>query len=134
MSKRKRLEYLIITSCVLLSGFVIYGFVGSIQPLINDSKVASFFVFGALAGFGFSLILSAIILSSRFFQKRGLTFKIVAAVLWPITFACCFYVGVFMYIPYGIYNGIGKGDQMILEKLKESNVNKEYINSLFEFG
>ena len=46
MSKRKRLEYLIITSCVLLSGFVIYGFVGSIQPLINDSKVASFFAFG----------------------------------------------------------------------------------------
>ncbi len=41
MSKRKRLEYLIITSCVLLSGFVIYGFVGSIQPLINDSKAAS---------------------------------------------------------------------------------------------
>lgn len=106
MSKRKRLEYLIITSCVLLSGFIIYGFVGSVQPLINDSKVTSFFAFGALGGFGFSLILSTIILSSSFFQKRGLTFKIVAAVLWPITFACCFYVGVFMYIPYGIYNVI----------------------------
>ena len=106
MSKRKRLEYLIITSCVLLSGFIIYGFVGSVQPLINGSKVTSFFAFGALGGFGLSLILSTIILSSRFLQKRSLIFKIAAAVLWPITFACCFYVGVFMYIPYGIYNVI----------------------------
>ena len=125
MSKRKRLEYLIITSCVLLSGFVIYGFVGSIQPLINDSKVASFFVFGALGGFGFSLILSTIILSSRFFQKRGLTFKIVAAVLWPITFACCLYVGVFMYIPYGINNVI-----MLIKK--EPQVVESSVDNLNE--
>ena len=97
MSKRKRLEYLILTSCVFLSGFVIYGFLGSFQPQINDDKVVFFFVFGALGGFMFSLILSTIILSSRFFEKRGLPFKIVAAVLWPITFACCFYVGFFMY-------------------------------------
>lgn len=106
MSKRKRLEYLIITACVFLSGFVIYGLVGSIHPLINDSKVASFFFFGALGGFGFSMILSTIILSARFFTKKGLTFKIVAAVLWPITFGCCFYVGVIMYFPYGIYNAV----------------------------
>ena len=104
MSKRKRLEYFIITACVLLSGFIIYGLVGSIQPVINDSKIISFFAFGALGGSGFSMILSSIILCARFFQKRGLAFKIVAAVLWPITFACCFYVGFLMYVPYGIYN------------------------------
>ena len=40
----------------------------------------------------------------RFFKKRGLIFKTVCAVLWPITFGCCFYAGVFMYVPYGIYN------------------------------
>ena len=104
MSKRKRLEYLIITACVLLSGFIIYGLVGSIQPQINDSKIISFFVFSALGGFGFSMMLSSIILCSRFFQKRGLTFKIVSSILWPITIACCLFVGVFMYVPYGIYN------------------------------
>ena len=60
MSKRKRLEYLIITSCVLLSGFIIYGFVGSVQPLINGSKVTSFFAFGALGGFGLQKVLLTI--------------------------------------------------------------------------
>lgn len=104
MNKRKRLEYLIVTACVFLSGFIIYGLVGGMQPLINDSKTISFLAFGALGGFGFSIILSTIILASRFFQKRGLTFKTIASILWPITLACCFYVGVFMYIPYGIYN------------------------------
>ena len=93
MSKRKRLEYLIITTCVLFSGFVIYGLLGSIPPLVNDSKTLSFLAFGALGGFGFSVVISAIILASKFFQQRGLVFKTVAAVLWPITLACCFYVG-----------------------------------------
>lgn len=118
MSKRKRLEYLIITSCVFLSGFVIYGLIGSIHTLINNNKISSFLVFGALGGFGFSLIISTIILSSRFFQKRGLVFKIVSAILWPITFACCFYVGAFMYIPYGIYNAIKliKKEPQVVEK------------------
>lgn len=106
MSKRNRLEYLIVTSCVLLSGFLIYGFVGSMEPLINDSKVASFLFFGALGGFGFSVILSTIILSSGFFKKRGFAFQTVAAIFWPVTLACCLYVGILMYIPYGIYNVI----------------------------
>ena len=61
----------------------------------------------------------------RFFQKRGLTFKIVAAVLWPITFACCFYVGVFMYIPYGIYNVI-----MLIKK--EPQVVESSVDNLNE--
>lgn len=104
MNKRKRIEYLITTTCVLLLGFIIYGLVGSIQPLINDNKIISFLVFGCLGGFGFSAILSTIVLSSNFFSKRSLTFKIVSAILWPITFVCCIYVGVIMYVPYGIYN------------------------------
>ena len=93
MSKRKRLEYLIITTCVLFSGFVIYGLLGSIPPLVNDSKTLSFLAFGALGGFGFSVVISTVILASKFFQQRGLVFKTVAVVLWPITLACCFYVG-----------------------------------------
>ena len=106
MSKRKRLECLVVTASVFLSSFIIYGLVGSVQPLANNNKTLSFFVLGALGGFGISAVVFAIILASNFFQKRGLVFKIVAAILWPITLACCFYVGVFMYIPYGIYNVI----------------------------
>ena len=104
MTKKNRIEYLVCTLSVLVTGFVLYGFVGSIEPLINESKLQSFFLFGCLGGFGFSAVVSAIILSVDFFRKRGLVFKIVASVLWPITFAACVYVGVLSYIPYQIFN------------------------------
>ena len=104
MDRRKRIEYLVITMCVLVTGFVMYGFVGSIEPLIDNSTVKSFLLFGLLGGFGFSMLVSALILSARFFAKKKIGFKIVAAILWPITFACAVYAGIFMYIPYQIYN------------------------------
>ena len=104
MTKKNRIEYLICTLSVVVTGFIIYGFVGSIEPLINESKLQSFLLFGCLGGFGFSSIVSTIILSVGFFKKRGLAFKIVASVLWPITFAACVYAGVFSYIPYQIFN------------------------------
>ena len=104
MTKKNRIEYLVCTLSVLVTGFVLYGFVGSIEPLINESKLQSFFLFGCLGGFGFSAVVSAIILSIGFFRKRGLVFKIVASVLWPITFAACVYAGILSYIPYQIFN------------------------------
>lgn len=104
MSKRNRIEYLLVTACVFLSGSILYGFLASMHPLINGDKVLSFLAFGCLGGCGFSMVVATIILSARFFPKRSLSFKIISAVLWPITFACCVYVGVVMYIPYGIYN------------------------------
>jgi len=90
--------------CVFVTGFTIYGLVGSIEPLIYDSKTKTFLFFGLLGGFGFSMLVSTLILAARFFAKKKLGFKIVAAILWPITFACAIYAGVFMYIPYQIYN------------------------------
>ena len=104
MTKKTRIEYLVCTLSVLVTGFVIYGLVGSIDPLINESKLQSFLLFGCLGGFGFSAVVSTIILSVGFFKKRGLIFKIVASVLWPITFAACVYAGMFSYIPYQIFN------------------------------
>ena len=104
MTKKNRIEYLICTLSVVVTGFIIYGFVGSIEPLINESKLQSFLLFGCLGGFGFSALVSTIILAVGFFKKRGFVFKIVASVLWPITFAVCVYVGIFSYIPYQIFN------------------------------
>ena len=112
MTRKKRIEYLIVTLCVFFTGFLIYGFVGSIQPLINDDKLKSFLLFGCIGGFGFSMILSTIILTVNFFAHRKLVFKIIAAILWPITFACAVYAGIFCYIPYQIYNII----KIIIEK------------------
>lgn len=39
MTRKKRIEYLVVTLCVLFTGFLIYGLVGSIQPLINDDNI-----------------------------------------------------------------------------------------------
>ena len=104
MTKKTRIEYLVCTLSVVVTGFVIYGLVGSIEPLINENKLQSFLLFGCLGGFGFSAVVSTIILSVGFLKKRGLIFKIVASVLWPITFAACVYAGMFSYIPYQIFN------------------------------
>ena len=104
MTKKYRIEYLVCTLSIAITGFIIYGLVGSIEPLINGSKLKSFLLFGCLGGFGFSAIASTIILSVGFFKKRGLRFKVVASALWPITFAACVYAGMLSYIPYQIFN------------------------------
>ena len=120
MTKKSRIEYLICTLSVFVTGFFIYGFIGSIEPLINESKLQSFLLFGCLGGLGFSAVVSTIILSVGFFKKRGLAFKIVASVLWPITFAACVYVGIFTYIPYQIFN-IVKLISAVKEEKKQLN-------------
>ena len=120
MTKKTRIEYLVCTLSVVVTGFVIYGLVGSIEPLINENKLQSFLLFGCLGGFGFSAVVSTIILSVCFFKKRGLIFKIVASVLWPITFAACVYAGIFSYIPYQIFN-IVKLISMTKEQKKVAN-------------
>ena len=120
MTKKTRIEYLVCTLSVAVTGFVIYGLVGSIEPLINENKLQSFLLFGCLGGFGFSAVVSTIILSVGFFKKRGLIFKIVASVLWPITFAACVYAGIFSYIPYQIFN-IVKLISMTKEQKKVAN-------------
>ena len=121
MTKKSRIEYLVCTLSVVVTGFVIYGLVGSIEPLINENKLQSFLLFGCLGGFGFSAVVSTIILSVGFFKKRGLIFKIVASVLWPITFAACVYAGIFSYIPYQILN-IVKLISMTKEQKKVANL------------
>ena len=121
MTKKNRIEYLVCTLSVVVTGFVIYGLVGSIEPLINENKLQSFLLFGCLGGFGFSALVSTIILAVGFFKKRGFVFKIVASVLWPITFAACVYAGIFSYIPYQIFN-IKKLISMIKEEKKVANL------------
>lgn len=103
MDRKERIEYLIITLCVLITGFIIYGNVGSMGAF-NLNKTQSFLYFGCMGGFGFSAILSAIIFAFRFLSTKTLIFKIVAALLWPITFACVVFIGFLGFIPYQIYN------------------------------
>ena len=126
MTKKDRIEYLVCTLSVMVTSFVIYGVVGIIEPLINESRLQSFLLFGCLGGFGFSVIVSTIILSVRFFKNRGLKFKIAASVLWPITFAACVYAGILSYIPYQIFNIIKLKSMLKEEKnsLNSENISK----------
>jgi|LFRM01.2.fsa_nt_gb membrane-bound ClpP family serine protease len=104
MTKEKRIEYLASTFCVFLSAFIIYALVGSMVSPINEDKMQSFFFFGFLGGIGFSALISSIIFAVRFFSKKSTKFKVIASLLWPITFGCVVYVGFLGFIPYQIYN------------------------------
>ena len=105
MERRKRIEYLVTTTCVFLSCFFMFGFISIMPgPFVINNKIKTFLLFGCTGGFGFSSALSAIILTGNFMQKRSLCFKIISAIFWILTFMCAFYVNFFAYIPYQIYN------------------------------
>ena len=111
MTKKQRIEYLV---CTLASGFgggLMYGLIGIIVGLtVPSSELPLGPALSLLAGVGGAVLISStvstLILSANFFKKRSLAFKVVAAILWPITFSVCFYAGFFMFIPYEIYNVI----------------------------
>ncbi len=107
MSREKRITYLIVTLCAFASGFLTYGGLEFLMPsneTAHLNKGLFALVYGLLGGILISSLISTVMLSANFFSKRKLAFKIVSAVLWPITFICIFYAGVFTYIPYQIYN------------------------------
>lgn len=103
MDRKKRIEYLVVTMSIFVTGFFLYGLLGSMQP-IDGKKMESFLSFGFLAGWGFSMMVSIIILASRFFAKKSFRFKVIASILWPITFCLVAWAGILIYIPYQIYN------------------------------
>ena len=104
MDRKKRIEYLLVTLCIFITGFFIYGFLGISNPLVDGSKLLSFLYTACLGGFGFSMLLSTIILSANFFSKKKPAFKITAAILWTITVLCAVFLGYIIYLPYQIYN------------------------------
>ena len=44
MTKQNRIEYLVCTLSIVVTGFLIYGFLGCVEPLVNDNKFQSFLV------------------------------------------------------------------------------------------
>ncbi len=104
MSRKSRIEYLIETMCVFITGFIIFGTIAAAFQAINGSRLLSFLAYGSFGGFAYSIILSGIILAVNFFAKRSMKFRITASVLWFFTLAAILYVGILTYIPYQIYN------------------------------
>ena len=124
MSKRKRIEYLLVTLVFFVSAAVLFGYAASLT--IEDAETVLMVEQGALtpnfswwqyalfAGIVFSSFASALILSARFFAKRKLWFKLLAAFFWPITLWACMAFGCLISVPYWIYNLI----RIIIDKPK----------------
>lgn len=103
-----REEYLFTTMALFISSLLIYGCLGTFlqEELFKNNNFLQFLLFGGIAGYGFSSILSGIILFSRYISKKSILFKIICCCLFPLTFAIVVYVGVFSFLPYEIYNVI----------------------------
>ncbi len=124
MSKRKRIEYLLVTLAVFVSAAVLFGYAASLS--IEDAEMAlmveqgdlkpflSWWQYAFFAGFTFSSFASALMLSVRFFAKRKLWFKLLTAFFWFITLWACLAVGGLVSVPYWIYNLV----RIIIDKPK----------------
>lgn len=119
MLRKDRIEYLIIWICIFVTSAFIYGILVYVPEIDGGSQFpSSIAVVGCLGGILISGLFSSIILAIKFFKRRKMVFKIVSAILWPITMICVIYVGVFANIPYQIYNIV----KIIKEKSEDKTI------------
>ena len=104
MTKQKRKEYLILTSCAFGIGALIYTVPFALLGKLTDGQNIPYAIAAIIGGIFIGATISAIILAANFFSKRGLAFKIVAVCLFPITMLATFYAGFFSFVPYYIFN------------------------------
>lgn len=109
MEIEKRKEYFIFTNIFWWIGFIIYGGLAIAgKDLLNiPLNIIGLVLISSITG-GLLLggIVSGIILFSRFFKNQALFVKIILCIFFPFTIMCIFYVGIFSFFPYGIYNFI----------------------------
>lgn len=105
ITKYKRKEYFYTTLALFVVSFLIYGCLSIfLEATLFYNVWTRFLFFGCVAGYGFSSLLSGIILFSRYIALKSLTFKTICCCFFPITAAIIVYTGVFSFIPYEIYN------------------------------
>ena len=104
MTRKQRIEYLACTLGSAFTGMCMFSIVGIFaNPL--GSAMLSLLVFGvAIGGLGVGALISTLLLTANFFKTKSTAFKVAAAVAWPITYVVAVYAGIFMFIPYEIYN------------------------------
>jgi fluoride ion exporter CrcB/FEX len=104
--KNHRKEYFAVTLAIFLTGFFAYGLIVlfAAEELISGNKILDVLMFGVLGGYLLGSILSGFYLLTRFLGNKSLRFKVLCAVFFAITITITMWVGVFGFIPYGIYN------------------------------
>ena len=105
MKRKERIEFLLITLCMFVSVFLVFFLVGNLEGNIQPEKIEGVRkLLSFAAAFVYSGFFTGVMFAVRFFSKRGLVFKAVAAFLWFITAFIIVSVGVVAFIPYHIYN------------------------------
>lgn len=109
MGREKRKEYFIFTNIFWWIGFGVYGGLAVINKDLLKIPLNIFWIVlisGLAGGLLLGGVVSGIILFSRFFKRQVLLVKIILCIFFPFTIMCIFYVGIFLFFPYGIYNFI----------------------------
>ena len=103
VTHKMRRDYFWSTLAMFLSVAAVYGL------LVGTSPAFEVNIWGAVgSGFaaacGFTGIVHGVILFSRWISQRSLAVKILCGLFFVLTFGAIAYVGIFSFLPYGIYN------------------------------
>ncbi len=109
-----RRDYFWSTLAMFLSAGTIYGLLVGTTPDFNVNVLGAIGI-GCAAGYGFTSIVHGVIMFSRWISKRGLATKILCGLFFFLSFAAVVYVGIFSFLPYGIYNFV----KMLTDKYKD---------------
>ena len=121
ITRQKRKEYFGTTMALFVSSFLIYGCLGIfLEDTIFHTPWEQFLFWGCIAGLGFGSIFSGIILFTRYIATKSMIFRIICCCFFPLTAAIIAYIGVFSFLPYGIYN--------VYVLMKETKNRKEQEN------
>lgn len=124
MDRKKRIEYLAVTWTMFASVVLMFYFAGDFSSSVPVENEKLFRLAGSLMmGYVLTGLLSGIMLAARFFARRSLRFKVLAAALWMVTMLAVFGGGEFLLIPYQIYNLI----QIVRSRSKDEPAEAEYV-------
>lgn len=104
MERKKRIEYLILMLCAFVSGVVVYGVAAFVSAKFGEDTGIALWAFPVLGGVFFMMLISGIMLMAKLLSKAPFAVKIIAVVLWPLTFVASYFVIFFGFLPYLIYN------------------------------
>lgn len=105
MNQRK--QYLLYSSVAFGVGFVIYGLLALAGRDALDypfNPFVGFLLYGFLGGLLIGGLLSGILLFARIIKMEEQVIKVLAIILFPITFCVIALGGIISFIPYWIFN------------------------------
>jgi len=114
VTRKMRRDYFWSTLAMFLSVSAVYGLLVGTDPNFG-TNIWQVIGIGCACGYGFTSLVHGTIMFIRWISRRGLAAKILCGLFFLLSFAAIVYVGIFSFLPYGIYNLVmlltGKGKQ-----------------------